>query len=291
MLKLADNMLKMLSMALLPVTSLASCIYDGEAGCMQYAIKPCLANNQGVQLSDTTVKSISAYLFTEGTFERAVTAESDGRFIVSFNKSHDSSLVLFGYPAGDSLSVNIPKEGGSIEGVAVTLLSSTGNSSPRGLYYGCFNYTPSSSVSAGKEISVSMCTERATVHVVVENLTAMYGSGGDYNIELRGLRNELEFNDTISGDSITYTPEASFDNKENLCSNAVNTLPTKTGDSLQVTIYRNDKLIWQSAKDGDGNYVTLSGGDDKALLVDVEHRDAGIQVMSWSDYTVSTIIN
>jgi len=284
-------MFKVLSLVL-SITGLTSCIYDNEASCMQYAVKPFLADNKGVQRSDTAVKSIRAYLFTRGKFEREITTESSGRFIVSFNKRLKSSLALLGYPSGDSLSVRVPEEGESMDDAAATLLSSTGNSSPEGLYYGCFNYTPSSSVvPSSEEISVPMCTKRATVHVVVENLTEMYGSGGDYIIELRGQRNEVAFNDTIMGDSITYTPKASFDNKDNLCSDAVYTFPTKNGERIQVTIYRDDKLIWQSSKDSGGNGVSLSDGDDKALLVNVELRNTGIQVMSWSDYSVSTIIN
>jgi len=291
MFKRTGNIFKMLSIALLSVTWLTSCIYETDSNCMLYTIKPCLEDNSGAQRNDTAVKRIVAYLFTRSKFEREVEAQSNGDFIVSFDKNVNTALLLWGYPSTDSLMVNIPKVDESINDVSLSLLSSMGNTVPDGLYYGRYDYKPSAQKPAGNEISVAMHTERAAVHVVVENLTEMYGSGGSYGIEISGFRNFVAFNDTIGGDSVTYNPKASFDTKNNLCSDAVYTLPTKIGEGVTVTIYRNDKLIWQSAKDSDGNAATLASGDNKALVVDVEKRGVGFQIMSWNDYVVSTVIN
>jgi hypothetical protein len=286
-----DYKLRYSAIVVLTTALLSSCIYDGDAGCMQYIIKPVIESKGGVQQNDTTVKIIKAYLFRDGKYEREVEPESNGSFIVDFTKGQNSSLSLFGYPSADSLNEITPKTDDAIASSAVTLSALTGNTAPRGLYYGRFDYTQSTPAAKGKEISVAMLRERASVHVVVENLTEMYSSGGDYRIELSGLRNAASYDGTIGGDSVTYVPDAAVDNKNNLCSKAECTLPTKQGEGVTVTIYRNNSLIWQSSKDAQGNEATLLSGDDKALIVDIERRNAGFQVMQWSDYVVSTVIN
>ncbi len=286
-----DYKLRYSAIVVFTTVLLSSCIYDGDTGCMQYIIKPVLESKGGVQQNDTTMKIIKAYLFRDSKYEREVKPESNGSFIVDFTKGQNSSLSLFGYPSADSLNEIIPKTGDAIASSAVTLSALTGNTAPRGFYYGRFDYTQSTPAATGKEISVAMLRERASVHVVVENLTEMYGSGGDYRIELSGLRNAASYDGTTGGDSVTYVPDAAVDNKDNLCSKAECTLPTKQGEGVTVTIYRDGSLIWQSSKDAQGNEATLLSGDNKALIVDIERRNVGFMVMQWSDYVVSTIIN
>jgi hypothetical protein len=273
--------------ACLCVTALTSCINESDAGCVQYSAKPCLEYNDGVEHSDPAVKSVKAYLFSDGKFDHSVEAGSDGRFPVSFDGSKSTTLVMLGYPDNDSLSVNMPKEGESISEVSLSLLLSKGNLSPEGFYYGRFDYAPSTSDTLNKEISVALYSKRATVKVVVENLENKYGSGGNYSIELSGFRSKVSFDGTIGGDSVTYSPKVAFDNSNNLCSDAVNTLPTKKGEDVTVTILRDDVIIWQFSDDSQGNAITLLGGDNKVVVVDVTHKEAmvfdGSSINEWQN--------
>jgi len=175
---------------------------------------------------------------------------------------------MLGYPDNDSLSVNTPKEGEDINEVSSSLLSINGNRSPEGFYYGCFNYASSTLDTVSKEINIAMHPERATVRVVIENLYSRYGNGGNYSIELSGLRREVSFDGTIGGDSITYIPKTSFDAKNNLCSDVLNTLPTNKGERVAVTLYKDGILVWQISEDNQGKDLTLSGGDNKIVVID-----------------------
>lgn len=257
---------------MLSATTMSSCINESDAGCVQYAARPGLIDSDGNEHSDTAVKSIKAYLFSEGKFDHEVKAESDGRFLVSFDGTKNTSLVMLGYPDNDSLSIKIPKEGEDIGNTSSLLLSSVGNLSPEGFYYGRLDYTISESNTIGKEVIVSMYAQRATIQIVVENLTAMYGSGGNYSIKLSGLRNAVDFDGTICGDSVTYSPKVTLDTNGNLCSEELNTLPTKKGEKLTVAIYRDGILECLSSRDNNGDFITLSGGDNKTVVIDVKQN-------------------
>lgn len=282
----------LLCAVVLSAAVMLSCINESDAGCVQYAAKPILVGSNGTAHSDKAVKSITAYLFSNGKFDHTLNAESDGRFLVSFNGTKTTTLVMFGYPDNDSLSVNVPKEGEDIENVSSSVLKTKGNLSPAGFYCGVYNYTPSKSDTLKKEISVKLQSERATVKVVVENLTSKYGSGGSYSVELCGLRSSVCFDGTIGGDSIIYTPQTAFDANNNLCSEAVNTLPTKKDESVTVNLYKNGMLLWKISDDSQGNSITLSGGDNKAVVIDVMRMTvalfSGSTINNWSNVSGST---
>lgn len=268
MFKRTDYKIMLLFDVMLSVTVMSSCINESDGGCVQYAAKPYLVGSDGSEHSDTAVKSITAYLFSGGKFSHEIKAESDGRFLVSFDGTNTTTLVMFGYPGNDSLNVNTPKEGDDISEVSAAVLKTRGNLSPEGFYYGCFNYVPSTLDTISKEVNIAMHPERATMQVVIENLHSRYGNGGNYSIELNGLRSEIEFDGTIDGDSITYTPKTSFDAKDNLCSDIVNTLPTKKGERVDVALYRDGIFMWQISEDNQGKDLTLSGGDNKIVVID-----------------------
>ena len=282
----------MLLCAVMLSTAMTSCINESDAGCVQYAAKPYLVGGDGTVHSDAAVKSITAYLFSEGKFSHEIKSESDGRFLVSFDGTKTTTLVMLGYPDNDSLSVNTPKEGEDINEVSSSLLSINGNRSPEGFYYGCFNYAPSTLDTVSKEINIAMHPERATVRVVIENLYSRYGNGGNYSIELSGLRREVSFDGTIGGDSITYTPKTSFDAKNDLCSDVVNTLPTKNDESVTVKLYRNGMLLWNISEDSQDNSITLSGGDNKTVVIDVMRMTvalfSGSGINDWNNIPGST---
>jgi hypothetical protein len=278
------------SILLLSLLLITSCIDESHDMCMQYAVTAHLVDKNGKTLPDSTVDSVKAYLFIDDKFDHAVTPESDGYYLVSFDKSSTMNLVLIGLPEKDSLNISTPSRSDDIGSISVSALESSSKGAASGdyvlpsrLYYGRFDYLPDSTSTGSGSAVVTMTNKPVTLHVVVEELLDIYGEGS-YSVVLSGLHDAVAFDGSVTGDSITCTPEMSFDSKENLCSGAFHTFPTKSGESVTVSIYKGGLLMWQSSEDYLGNSITLSGGDDKCIIVDVGSRNLSLQVMPWSEY-------
>ena len=280
-----------LKLPLLPIMLVllaTSCVNEDNSNCVQYAITTQLVDKKGTVLSDSTVGNVKAYLFLNNKFERIVTAESGGKYLISFDGNAKATLVAFGNMNSDSVSIHTPNEGDDISTISVGLLSTRSStsyfSSPTYLFYGRFDYT---SVSKGSTTTalLPMYNQHARVHVVVKHLQTQFGSG-NYQIVLQGFRDAITFDGTITGDSVTYSPSAAFDTDDNYTSESINTLPTKSDEYVTVSIYKDGELFWQTSTDSDGNKVTLAAEDDKCFVIDVESINVSMQVMPWSEYVV-----
>jgi len=279
-----------LKLPLLPIMLVlllaTSCVNEDNSNCVQYAITTQLVDKKGTVLSDSTVGNVKAYLFLNNKFERIVTAESGGKYLISFDGNAKATLVAFGNMNSDSVSIHTPNEGDDISTISVGLLSTRSStsyfSSPTYLFYGRFDYT---SVSKGSTTTalLPMYNQHARVHVVVKHLQTQFGSG-NYQIVLQGFRDAITFDGTITGDSVTYSPSAAFDTDDNYTSESINTLPTKSDEYVTVSIYKDGELFWQTSTDSDGNKVTLAAEDDKCFVIDVESINVSMQVMPWSEY-------
>ena len=278
-----------LKLPLLPIMLVllaTACVNEDNSNCVQYAITTQLVDKKGTVLSDSTVGNVKAYLFLNNKFERIVTAESGGKYLISFDGNAKATLVAFGNMNSDSVSIHTPNEGDDISTISVGLLSTRSStsyfSSPTYLFYGRFDYT---SVSKGSTTTalLPMYNQHARVHVVVKHLQTQFGSG-NYQIVLQGFRDAITFDGTITGDSVTYSPSAAFDTDDNYTSESINTLPTKSDEYVTVSIYKDGELFWQTSTDSDGNKVTLAAEDDKCFVIDVESINVSMQVMPWSEY-------
>jgi len=263
-----------------------SCINEDNSNCVQYALTTQLVDKSGAVLPDSTVGNVKAYLFINSKFERIVTAESSGKYLISFDNSAKATLVAFGNMNSDSVNIHTPNEGDSISTVSVGLLSTRSGtsyfSSPTYLFYGRFDYTSMSSGNTTTAL-LPMYNQHAQVHVVVKHLQAQFGSG-TYQIVLKGFRDAITFDGTVTGDSVTYSPSGTFDSNDYYTTEVVNTLPTKTNEYVSVSIYKDGTLLWQASKDADGNKVTLAAEDNKVFVIDVQKIDIVMQVMPWSEY-------
>jgi len=269
-----------------------SCVNEDNSNCVQYAITTQLVNKSGTVLSDSTVGKVKAYLFLNNKYDHIVTAESDGKYLISFDGNTKATLVAFGNMNTDSVNIHTPNEGDDINTISVGLLATRSSasyfSSPTYLYYGRFDYTSTTSGSTTTAL-LPMYNQHARVHVVAKHLESQFGSG-NYQTVLQGFRDAITFDGTVTGDSVTYSPSGALDNNDVYTSEAVNTLPTKADESVTVSIYKDGTLLWQTSTDADGNKVTLAAEDDKAFVIDVQKLDFTLQVMSWNDYEQSTII-
>ena len=269
-----------------------SCVNEDNSNCVQYAITTQLVDKAGTVLPDSTVGKVNAYLFLNNKYDHIVTAESDGKYLISFDGNTKATLVAFGNMNTDSVNIHTPNEGDDISTISVGLLATRSSasylSSPTYLYYGRFDYTSTTSGTTTTAL-LPMYNQHARVHVVAKHLQSQFGSG-NYQTVLQGFRDAITFDGTITGDSVTYSPSGALDNNDVYTSEAVNTLPTKTDESVMVSIYKDGTLLWHTSTDADGNKVTLAAGDDKAFVIDVQKLDFTLQVMSWNDYEQSTVI-
>jgi len=268
-----------------------SCVNEDNSNCVQYAITTQLVDKAGTVLPDSTVGKVNAYLFLNNKYDHIVTAESDGKYLISFDGNTKATLVAFGNMNSDSVNIHTPNEGDDISTISIGLLatrSASYFSSPTYLYYGRFDYTSTTSGSTTTAL-LPMYNQHARVHVVAKHLQSQFGSG-NYQTVLQGFRDAITFDGTITGDSVTYSPSGALDNNDVYTSEAVNTLPTKTDEYVTVSIYKDGTLLWQTSTDADGNKVTLAAEDDKAFVIDVQKLDFTLQVMSWNDYEQSTVI-
>ena len=269
-----------------------SCVNEDNSNCVQYAITTQLVDKAGTVLPDSTVGKVNAYLFLNNKYDHIVTAESDGKYLISFDGNTKATLVAFGNMNTDSVNIHTPNEGDDISTISVGLLATRSSasylSSPTYLYYGRFDYTSTTSGTTTTAL-LPMYNQHARVHVVAKHLQSQFGSG-NYQTVLQGFRDAITFDGTITGDSVTYSPSGALDHNDVYTSEAVNTLPTKADESVTVSIYKDGTLLWQTSTDADGNKVTLAAEDDKAFVIDVQKLDFTLQVMSWNDYEQSTVI-
>jgi hypothetical protein len=269
-----------------------SCVNEDNSNCVQYAITTQLVDKAGTVLPDSTVGKVKAYLFLNNKYDHIVTAESDGKYLISFDGNTKATLVAFGNMNSDSVNIHTPNEGDDISTISVGLLATRSSasyfSSPTYLYYGRFDYTSTTSGTTTTAL-LPMYNQHARVHVVAKHLQSPFGNG-NYQTVLQGFRDAITFDGTVTGDSVTYSPSGALDNNDVYTSEAVNTLPTKADESVTVSIYKDGTLLWQTSTDADGNKVTLAAEDDKAFVIDVQKLDFTLQVMSWNDYEQSTVI-
>lgn len=271
---------------------ISSCIDENHEGCVQYAVTARLVDSKGNTLPGSTIDSMKAYLFINDKFDHQVTPESDGRYLISFDGEKKTALVAFGLPGSDSLSVRTPEVGDDINTLSAGISSNSSKAKdtlnviiPSELYYGRFDYVPNSTdINNNNSLVMKMTNIEVTLHVVVKQLHQFYDDGSDYSVVLSDLRSGITFGGSVAGNSITCMPKMSFDANGNLCSDAFHTFPTKSGESVTVSVYKSKSLIWQSSEDDEGKDITLSAGEDKCIVIDVGSSNMSLQVMSWKDY-------
>lgn len=286
---------------LLPLLA-ESCINDPDNGTsvVEYTVTPQSSNGTS-SLPSAVKSSMKAYLFIGGRYSGIVTADSAGRYNISYDESQGSAtLVTIGASSTDSLSVTVPSTGDAISsaglGVNVIPDATCGYTLPAMLYYGSTTYTAGSGVTA---TTVALSNQPATLRVVVRNLEDVFGAGS-YSVVLSGFRSRMLFDGTVTGDAVSYTPPSTFDGEGSLHSSAVRTFPTMSGEHVKISVYKASSsakatrtggtLIWSSDKDSDGNYVTLSSGDNKVLEVTCNGKgEVTLKVIDWSVYSQQVI--
>lgn len=273
----------------------AACgIVEDGSMCVQYSVVPKPVTKTGETLPDTLTGGMKAYLFIDGRFNRTVEPEADGRYLVSFDGRGKASVVFFAVRKADTAIVRTPDEGERMEAAAIKAegLARAGvqaQDSLSGIYYGRYDYE-SPTTNGNIQISVPVSNQCARIRVVVKRVVEYYGKANGYTLSISGLRGSLAYDGTVIGDSVVYTPPATFDDEDRLCTPPLTVLPNARGEHVTLTLYKDGKMLWQSGVDQDRKPVTLNAEDDVVMIADVERNDMFIQVMTWQQYKQNTVI-
>lgn len=277
---------------LLITTIITSCINEDDSECVQYAVTAHAVDKAGNNMSGSVVNGKEALLFINNRFDHTVAPENDGRYLISFDGGSKASLVIFGNVSNDSLSVMAPVAGDSIENLSVTVNSNTRSSEstaylPSYLFYGRFDYAP---VNKENEVAVllPLYNKRARLRVVLKNLQDRFGSG-NYTVKIEGFRNGMTFSGEVTGDSVSYQQSGTFNSDGSYVTEAVNVLPSKNGESVTLSVYKDGVLLLSTSTDENGEQVTLAAGDDDCMIIDVSAIKYFIVVMPWNDSDQGTV--
>lgn len=282
-----------------------SCKHDEDARIVQCALTLKLSDASGHAIPDTLSGSIKAYMFVDGIYDRTVEPETGGTSYVSFDGSSHVTFVAIIHPTGDGVILHPPKEGTLIDSLwaelpvggtrTVTGLSksintraATTTNSPT-LYYGSLNYA-SESLSEGSVSEVlSLYNKRNRVYVVVHHLLSQYGEG-NYSIRLAGFRRGISYGGNTMGDSVVYTPQTRFTSSGDLVSDTLSTLPTATSDKVTVSLFRDGVNLASFTNDDSGKSITLDGGEDRCIVIDVSKENASsVTIVSWDESEGGTV--
>jgi|GEM_PF-3503626 len=279
--------------SILITTIITSCINEDDSECVQYAVTAHAVDKAGNNISGSAVNGKEALLFINNRFDHTVAPENDGRYLISFDGGSKASLVIFGNVSNDSLSMKAPVAGDSIENLSVQVNSATrqteGGSAylPDYLFYGRFDYAP---VNKENELAVSLplYNKRARLRVVLKNLQDRFGSG-NYTVKVEGFRNGMTFSGEVTGDSVSYEPGGAFNSDGSYVTEAVNVLPSKKGEYVTLSVYKDGVLLLSTSTDENGKRVTLAAGDDDCMIINVSAIKYFIVVMPWNDSDQGTV--
>ena len=290
------------------VLTMTSCIDENFSNCVQCSVSVSARDSTGRPLPTSLSGNLKAYLFINGKFDRIVTAEPDGNYLLSYDSRLGSvSLVTIGTSAQDSVVMHTPSEGDDIGlmSASVKLDSVTGKYIlPSFLYYGVYNYTSGRQGNNTTQASIVMLNKPVTLRVVVRQLKETFGDGS-YSVVISGFRSIMTFTGQITGDSIDYSPRSSFDGNNQLVTDAVRSFPNKTGEHVTVSVYKTSDagksdtrasnpttgtLIWSTDRDENGDYVSLNSGDNKVIILDCGRKEISMSVVPWTVYTQSVVI-
>ncbi len=290
------------------IIAIVSCIDDNNANCIMCYVSVSSKDSTGKVLPLNLMINLRAYLFKNGKFERIVTAEPDGKYLLNYDSRMDSvSLVMIGTSEKDSLVMHTPDEGDDIGSMATGVKYDSVKEQyilPSSLYYGVYNYTSHKSVNNITWANIVLINKPVTVRVVIRQLKETFGEG-PYRVVLSGFRNFMSFTGESKGDSITYSPKFKFDMDDQLVTDAVRSLPSMIGEHLTVSVYKSQsgkksesrisgltsqQLLISADRDETGKYVSLCSGDNKVVIIDFNSKNITMSVIPWNEYIRNIVI-
>ena len=277
-------------LVLLYALSLSSCIYDDGSQCVQYTLTLKLSDTSGRALPDSLSGTIKAYMFVDGLYDRTIEQESGGISYVSFDGRSSVTFVAISSPGGDSLTLHTPTEGTKISNLWAELPQTRSSLVSRqpSLYYGSLSYTPESMPSSTVSAVLPLYNKRSRVCVVVRHIVSQFGAG-DYGIRLSGFRRGISYGGETTGDSVTYNPRSRITRSGDLVSDTLSTLPTATSDKITETLIKDGKNATSFTTDDSGKPITIGGGEDRCIVIDVSKVRASVTIVPWGESEGGTV--
>ncbi len=277
-----------LCVTLLPL-SLVSCIGDDRGECVQYDMSAKLVSRSGDTVPDTVARRSSAYLFINGMYERSIPAAADGRYHLGYNGCDAVSLVVFGDKDIHGFTLYPVTRGVSVSGTAVridSLLQPADTTLQSRLYYGNLDCSYISS-EENDSVNVCMYDRLARLHVIISgDLTGFYGAGR-FSVILGGLRNTLTYGGTVSGDTVSVALGLHRKQDGTFVSGTVATF--QSSSPIRVTICRDGVPVSSTDEDSSSHPITVSEGDNKAIVITAGYGLFNIRVMPWDEYSSQNV--
>jgi hypothetical protein len=267
---------------LIPSLSLVCCIRDGRGGCVQYEVSARLVDQAGNTVPDSVARRSSAFLFLNGKYARSISAGSDGCYPLSYNGCDAVSLVVFGDKDIHGFTLSTLTGGVSMDSTAVrldSLLQPTDTMRQSRLYYGnldCSRITPEENNS----IRIYMYDRLARLHVILSGLTKFYGEG-TFSVTLGGLHNTFTYGGTVRDDTVSITPGLYRREDGSFVSGTVAIFPSSS--PVRVSIWKDGVLLASTDEDSSAHPITVTEGDDKAIIITSGLDNLNIRVMPWSE--------
>jgi hypothetical protein len=273
---------------LIQLLSLTGCIGDVRGGCVQYEVSARLVDKTGSSVPDSVARRSPAYLFLNGKYARSIPAGSDGCYPLSYNGCDAVSLVVFGDKDIHGFTLSPLTRGVCMDSTAVrldSLLQPPDTALQSRLYYGCLDcsrITPEENNS----IRIYMYDHLARLHVVLTGLTKFYGEGS-FSVTLNGLHNTFTYGGTVGGDTVSVTPGLYREEDGSFVSGTVAVFPFSS--PVRVSILKDGVLLASTEEDSSAHPITITEGDDKAIVITAGLDNLNIRVMPWNEYSSQSV--
>jgi hypothetical protein len=278
--------------------TLQSCIFEDMGSCAQYELTVKIVGTDGYELPSGTVDTVNVYLFDKTGFVRMVSTDKNNNFIFGYNKDEPLTIVTWGNMKRDSLLVPTLKQGETIDEALVELRKiEEYNLSSTDLFYARYSVhgdsVVSETASAGSSKVLALRSSAASTDTMTLTLQRMVASlsitgqymserfGTDtagYHFVVRSTKDALNFLGTPAGDTASYTPATSMNEKGQLVTSVIRVLPTPDEGTLTIELYRGSNLLYSTTTDSNGDSLNAVAGKQLNVLLDFRYSFVRVTV-------------
>jgi hypothetical protein len=281
-----------------------SCIFDDMDCCSSVDFEVVIKDVYGTVLTESTVDSLTVYLFTRNGFRRMVQKDfTNTTFHIGYEKGDSLTLVSWGNLKSDSLTLPQVSYGMSPEEAVLKLRKEGGcNVSPPDLFYSRYSDSDSTGESATDTLSESgiasrtvtatsssktliLYMSRATslMSITVRNMKDYFSLSDTtgYGITVEGSHDAVDFSGVSSGDSSLYRPVCCWTDSDAFYTPAFRILPVTEDDAddcFTVSLYRDATRLFTTNTDEDGQLIRVAAGKQINITIDFGKSDIRVYV-------------
>lgn len=248
---------------------------------------------QGAELTAEIVKEVTLYVFDKDKQFLGVHTDAKLNESIELNYPNHELLTVVAWGNGMQGHQTMPSLaiGDKMEMAFVSLLQTKATmatmQSPDDLFHGAINLTKEN---IKTENNIPIYRKTSGISITARKLK-QYANANDENFTyvLRQTANKINFEGKEAGEFSAYTPEASFDNKQEFVAPIFNILTTSS--DIEVDIFHGDIRVATILKDPSGETLNVEAGKTLNILIDftgdisvsVSVTDWGVQQV-WKEF-------